>query len=734
MSGFRHVRKARSQAAAGTRLLFAALLLVGMAFSIAVRADGNKSFVDSDALAFFHGADRIGAVTGTVPSAPVYQGNKVVGYVFETKRVAPFPAYSGQPVNVLVGIDAKGAITGTKVLEQHEPILLLGIPVQKLYDFCDQYIGKKVTDTIEVGSSGRQGVISVDAISSATVTAMVVNRTIMHAALKVAVARKIVSAGAAHLHSIATVKKDYFDKADWKTLTGNGSIRHLRLTVGQVDDAFAKTKAAHSDERGGANRDRDAMFIDLYYAYLSAPTIGRNLLGKSQYDWLMSTLKPGEHAVVVLGNGYSFKGSGYVRGGIFDRVHLVQNGQNILFHDLDYQRLDDTAIAGMPQFNEMAIFIVRKGNEFDPGEEWQLELLVRRQTGPVQSVFAAFRGDYQLPAAYYTRPFDIEDLPLWQRIWLQHTFQEAVIVASLGILGLILLLQDWFVHRPRLMTIVRTTFLVYTATFIGWYALGQLSVVNVFTFLHALFHDFQWTNFLMDPTLFILWAFVAVTLLLWGRGIYCGWLCPYGALQELVNKAARRLKVRQLELPYAVHERLWALKYVLLIVLFGISLQSVSQAERFAEVEPFKTAISLHFARSWPFVVYAAGLLVVSIFNRKFFCKYVCPLGAALAVAGRGHLFDWLKRRKEFGKPCQICAVECEIRSIHPTGEINMNECHYCLDCQVTYFNDHKCPPLVDRRKKRERAERMKREQQMERSASSSRLEDIPVTEESAKR
>jgi len=37
-------------------------------------------------------------------------------------------------------------------------------------------------------------------------------------------------------------------------------------------------------------------------------------------------------------------------------------------------------------------------------------------------------------------------------------------------------------------------------------------------------------------------------------------------------------------------------------------------------------------------------------------------------------------------------------------GEIQLNECHYCLDCQVTYWNEHKCPPLVNKRKRRERA------------------------------
>jgi polyferredoxin len=292
---------------------------------------------------------------------------------------------------------------------------------------------------------------------------------------------------------------------------------------------------------------------------------------------------------------------------------------------------------------------------------------------------------------------------MWVVIWEQRTFQIVVLLLALGFLTLIMLFQDWIMRRPHVYEWVRTGYLLFTVFFIGWYGLAQLSIVNVFTFISAVMHEFHWETFALDPLMFILWGFVAVTLLLWGRGVYCGWLCPFGAAQELINHVARKLKIRQWEFPYVVHERLWALKYVILIVLFGISLQSVSEAERFAEIEPFKTAVLLRFQREWPFVIYAVGLLAISIVNRKFYCKYLCPLGAALVIPAQNRLFNWVRRRNECGKPCQVCANECEVRAIAPTGEINKNECHYCLDCQVTYYNDHKCPPLVQQRKRREK-------------------------------
>jgi NosR/NirI family nitrous oxide reductase transcriptional regulator len=150
-----------------------------------------------------------------------------------------------------------------------------------------------------------------------------------------------------------------------------------------------------------------------------------------------------------------------------------------------------------------------------------------------------------------------------------------VLCTALMLLTAILLFQDWLVTHLRLPLYVRDGFLLFTLFFIGWYALAQLSVINVLTFVHTMMHGFRWESFLIDPMMFILWSFVAVTILLWGRGVYCGWLCPYGALQELTQQVAKRFNVRQYEFPEVVHERMWAIEYIILIVLFGVSLQSL---------------------------------------------------------------------------------------------------------------------------------------------------------------
>ncbi len=452
---------------------------------------------------WFPQGERFGELEGEPRAAAVYDAKgAIVGYVFLTSDVVRIPAYSGSPINSLVGLDRTGEIRGVAIVGHEEPILAVGISEERLRAFSDQYTGKRATDKVAVGAE-RPGHVSIDTISGATITVMVQNETVMRAARLVAESRNL----------------------------GTDPI---------------------SAEKGSVPK------------------------------------------------------------------------------------------------------------------------------------------------------------PLWKDVWRERKFAIAVLAGGLLTLNFILLFQDWLARKPRVLGLVRRAFLLYTVFFIGWYALAQLSIVHVLTFVHAAVRDFKWETFLIDPILFILWSFVAMTLLLWGRGVYCGWLCPFGALQELVQQGARKLKLPQLEFPDVVHERLWGLKYLVLLGLFGVSLQSMGEAARLAEVEPFKTAVTLRFDREWPFVLYAAALIAVSAVNRKFFCKYLCPLGAALSIPGRFRVFDWwLRRRKECGRPCQTCARDCEVRAIRPTGEINANECHYCLDCQVTYYSDRRCMPLVERRLKRERRMRV---------------------------
>ena len=278
----------------------------------------------------------------------VYNKDEVLGYAFETNDLAKIPAYSGEPVNMLVAIDAKGVYLAAKVLEHHEPIILAGIPESKLHKFAEQYNGLHVSDRLKVGGNKTEGVVHIDGLSGATVTVMVMNVAIVKAAKIVASSLGLISTSSEPIQPMGTIHKDVYEKADWTNLTGSGAIRKLYLNRKTVDEAFVGTEAEHVDE-ATAEQKQD-MFAEIYFAQVDIPTIGRNLLGDSEYDYLISSLKPNEHAIVLMGTGYSFKGSGYVRGAIFDRIQILQNSNAFAFRDLDHSRLPDIYIEGAPEF------------------------------------------------------------------------------------------------------------------------------------------------------------------------------------------------------------------------------------------------------------------------------------------------------------------------------------------------------------------------------------------------
>ncbi len=707
-------------------------------------ASGLQEFLPkAQPVELFKDADRFGAPQGDPPMVPVYKGESLLGYVYLNSDFANSVGYSGKPIRMLVGIDPSGLIAGLKLVEHKEPIVLVGIPERRVIDAINALIGKNIGPV----ASGIERPPQVDIVSGATVTVLVMGDSVIRSAVRIIRSGRLgasarASPAATQPAAIRTVDPQRSEIRDWGSLVGDGSVRRLHLTIAEVNDAFTKAgnlAAAQHPEPGDPGSD----FIDLYVAPVSVPTIGRSLLGDEGYKRLTGRLKPGQQAILVAGDGaYSFKGSGYVRGGIFDRIELLQDGASTRFRDRNHTRLGDIAAAGAPSLREIALFVTPDDFTLNLTEPWQLQLLVQRSIGARDKAFITFEAAYSLPDQYIRTqqplptpapapatpqaaaqqqaaptvdaptplvadggmPAAFDD-PLWVKIWKGNTGFIGITAFALLVLTAIFFFQDLLVRRPQLYTWVRRGYLAFTLFWLGWYANAQLSVVNVLTFTNSLITDFSWEFFLAAPLVFILWSAIAAALLFWGRGPFCGWLCPFGALQELTNNVAQYFKVPQVRVPWGLHERLWPIKYIIFLGLFGLSLYSVSAAERAAEVEPFKTAIILKFAREWPFVIYALTLLSAGLFIERFFCRYLCPLGAALAIPGRIRMFEWLKRWPECGSPCKRCANECPVQSIHPEGHINVNECIYCMHCQELYHDDHRCPHMIQLRLKREKRE-----------------------------
>ncbi|PCJ96195.1 MAG: 4Fe-4S binding protein [Hyphomicrobiales bacterium] len=675
----------------------------------------HKFIAQIDAGALVEGATSYGAMLDDIPVVPVLANRELLGYAYVTSDFVSTTGYSGKPIHVMVAIAPDGKLLKTELVEHSEPIVLIGIPDSKIKALTESYSGLDIVAEAAAEGSGHD----LNIISGATVTIMIIDDSIVRSSIKVARALGLggLDAGLANAGPTHVINMDNQEISDWMTLSGDGSVRRMTLDIGQINNAFEQAgdpRAIKRPEKG----DADETYIDMHTALVSVPSIGRSLLGEAEYGNLVKWMKEGEQVILVAGRGrYSFKGSGYVRGGIFDRILLIQGDNSVRFRDRQHRRLGDVEADGAPAFTELDLFKIPADSEFDPTKPWRLQLLANRAVGPIEKTFLTFDLGYKLPERFMTplapaQPVSVvtqteEDAAartaLWQRVWRDKKVEIGILLVMLTVLTGVFFFQVQVTRNARAFYWFRMGFLLVTLVFLGWSQNAQLSIVNLMALGASLKSGFTWDAFLLDPLVFILWTSVAVSLLFWGRGAFCGWLCPFGALQELTNQIGRFFKVPQWTLPWGLHERLWPIKYMIFLCLFGLSLVSVPLAEHYAEVEPFKTAIILKFGRSWPYVMFAIILLSAGLFVERFFCRYMCPLGAALAIPGRIRMFDWLKRYRDCGSPCQICSNECFVQAIHKTGEINPNECLSCLHCQVLYQDDQKCPVCIKKRKGRER-------------------------------
>ncbi len=659
--------------------------------------------LDAQIQQLFPKATRIEPKQADPPVHSVYQLDELLGYAFESTDYSNLQGFSGKPIRLLIGMDTQGVLAGVTVLEHHEPVFLHGLGEQSLFDFVDQYRHVTINKPILVGGREASGgdadpVTRIDGVSKATVSVVILNETVLLSALSVA--RKLLEGFSSS--PLATARPDLYEPLDWSQLLERGYVQRWTIDREEVETALGGSLDGHLD----IEPEYDTQpFTELYFAYLNTPTTGRNLLGEAGFARLIEELKANEQALLVLSSGmYPHVPADFVPATSPDRLVLMQNGHAIELHDMNLNNgavmeLLDVPLDGF----EANVFRIKTHNAFNPAEAADLRLNVKLRRNHLVESNTSFDRRFQLDADLFNIEQArevVEPVPIWLRMWQERWWQISSLGASLLLLTGVFIWQHRISQHSRGFHLFRAGFLVFTLVFIGLYAQGQLSVVNIFTLLLALWKDFDIRVFLMDPVIFILWSFTFLSLFIWGRGVFCGWLCPFGALQEMLGWVAKHLRIRQWRISDRNHQRLQWVKYLILVGLVPTAFYSLTLAERLAEVEPFKTSITLFFMRSWRFVLYAVILLGLGLFVHKFYCRYVCPLGAGLAILGKLRLFSWLKRIDACGQPCQHCKNHCEIGAIKRDGRIDYDECIQCLECIVILNNDDQCVATISARKK----------------------------------
>ncbi len=602
-----------------------------------------------------------------------YTGDRLVGYVFLSDDLVEIPGYSGKTMNTLVGLGPEGKITGVRIVQHSEPIVLIGLSEAEIHRFVDQYVGKDVRDRILISDRPSPGYVAIDGISGATVTAVAENATVLEAGRLVGTAVGIVKASQVRKRRPA----DTFETLTWAELTEHGAVGAITVRPEELGLGGEGTPGESTEP-----------MVDVRFLVLDPPSVGQNLLGERFYAVVKDRLaKDGGSAIYIGGAGsISFKGAGFARGGIFDRFSLDQAGRLFVVKDVDYINFPKLEAEGAPNLSEGGIFFL--GEDFDPTEPFTFQLTVPYRIDDKRT-YTTVVAEYQLPDELV-----VEDVPFWVARWRDMAW-PALFVALF-----VVAVAVFFVFRQRLLPrrkLIHLSVAAVAALVLGLVWKAQPSMTQVLTpASSALELRLPFEIFLAEPLIFILWIAIIVTLVVWGRGFFCGWICPYGAVLELL------ISVWDKVVPESVRKKFegweppasWRYgKYLTFLVILGIGFFNLPLAEMVNEVEPFKTFV-LRLARPSAFVVYFVVVTLLSVVVHRFFCRFLCPLGGGLALPSVRPRLP-LARYDECTR-CQICYRGCEPRAISKqTGRIDYRECLQCWDCQSAGQDSERCPALL---------------------------------------
>ncbi len=176
---------------------------------------------------------------------------------------------------------------------------------------------------------------------------------------------------------------------------------------------------------------------------------------------------------------------------------------------------------------------------------------------------------------------------------------------------------------------------------------------------------------------------------LWGR-FFCGYLCLFGTMQELTAALADRLFPRRRQIPARVDRILKLVKYaVVLFIIVFIWILGHSFDSSLSPWNAFGLLISGNFSgiNSVGFILLAA-IIVASFFIERFFCRYLCPLGALFSLVSRNRLYR-IKRNKTTCANCGACSRKCAMGiNITSYDTVKSGECIDCMKClPVCHFN-----------------------------------------------
>lgn len=600
-----------------------------------VAQETDDEALEARVKALVPGAQSLRRLEGSAPVWEVYgseggdPGNRL-GLVFRTSDFPPEEiGYSG-PIRVLVGMDPTGVLTGIDVLEYHESYRSIRGDFLATEQFQPQFRGMTVQDSFAVGRD-------VDGVSRATITSWATARGIRNAARAVA-RNHLPGLEVSDAQRWARNAAAMLQQESWESLRDAGWVRDMIARIG------------------------DGTVLQLSVAFLGSESLAEVLIGNEAWSvaqrGVSANFDQGRLVLVAVAGDSSepFRQ---------ESLSMRQDGQEFSIPRRRFVYAgggDEGLLAGHARY--AGAIVVPEAVDLDR----PYSIIYTRDNGEVLAV-EGYRTPPLAMALLRGEPILTESEQADQRLAAMGPFTAMIMTADplrVALLsGVLALAMTAFFSK---MTTLRWVAAGATLLYLGFLDGGFLSISHVTNLLK------QGPVMLTDELpLMMLVVFTLLTTLLWGR-IFCSSLCPFGALQDLVTRIVPGRW--QQSVPGWLHRRAVYLKYVILMVIVAGAFV-LADVSFFQYFEPFGTLF--YFSPSlllWSILLlFAIGFVLVP----RFYCRYFCPLGAALGMLSAVSPFRI--RRVPQCTVCRVCERDCPTGAISG-AEIDFRECVRCDICE----------------------------------------------------
>ena len=615
-----------------------ALLLV-----LAPASQAQDSIADFDAemlRTVLPAADSFAPTEGPLPVFAGFAGPEaeLVGYVFFTPDLPPEEIGYSAPIDMLVGMDTEGNVTGLEIVYYTESYKSIRGDFINSEGFPQQFSGLGISEGFRVGRD-------IDGISRATITAWAVARGIRNAARRVAL-ELLPDTDYVRSTNADGRALQFLETKSWDDFKAEGLVRELDIDMG------------------------DGTALHLEIAFMGHDGLGEVLVGTDDFSRAereaSARVRDGNMVLVGISGDSSLPFRQ-------ERLAVEQNGVII---PLERRRFvyvgsaDSGKIAGQVRFAGAMVLDSRIDISqpftvhYDIGDQLAYFGRVESIDYQVPPLPLALAQGAELPPEFSV--FDEDDIALTTGAnRLSYLLESAPPMQTGALLVLLALVSISFATKNSTL---RWTTLACTLIYLGWIDGGFLSISHITNVIKQ-----GPSMFLTDlPTLIIV-VFTVVTTVFWGR-VFCSSLCPFGALQDFIARILPRHF--QKDLPRAVHNAAIYIKYAVLafLLLMAVAYGDLSLFQYF---EPFGTIF--YFSQSVLLWVILCAFLAGSVFISRFYCRYACPLGAALGVVSLVSPFR-IKRVRQCIY-CKVCEHSCPTGAIHGP-KIDFKECVRCDDCE----------------------------------------------------